>query len=78
MAKDNNTDEQLNINIDLSQTEGVKCEECGHEVFNHGFMLRKLSAVLSPSGEEGLIPIQVFECASCGHVNSEFIPRELK
>ena len=52
---ENSTDEQLNINIDLEQTEaGVKCDECkSHQVFNHGFMLRKVSAVLSPSGEEG-------------------------
>lgn len=72
------TQEQVNINIDLEQTEGVKCEECDCQIFNHGFMLRKISAVLSPSGEEGLIPIQVFECSSCGHVNPEFIPKELK
>ena len=75
---ENSTQEEVNIKIDMEQTEGVKCEECEHEVFNHGFMLRSVSAVLSPNGEEGLIPIQVFECASCGHVNSQFIPRELK
>jgi DNA-directed RNA polymerase subunit RPC12/RpoP len=75
---ENSTQDQVNINLDLSQTEGVVCEECKHEVFNHGFMLRRVSAVFSPNGEEGLVPIQVFECASCGHVNTEFIPKELK
>jgi len=75
---ENSTEEQLNVNIDLEQTEAVVCDECKSQVFNHGFMLRKVSAVLSPSGEEAMIPIQVFECASCGHVNSEFIPKGLK
>ena len=70
--------EELNVNIDLEQTDAVVCGECGNQVFNHGFMLRKVSAVLSPSGEEAMIPIQVFECASCGHVNPEFLPKGLK
>ena len=38
-------------------------------------MFKKLSAVLSPTGEESLIPVQVFACNSCGHVNEQFIPQ---
>ena len=36
---------------------------------------RKLSALLSPSGEETLIPLQTFACAKCGHINEGFLPK---
>ena len=38
--------------------------------------MRKLSALLSPTGQETMIPIQVFACAKCGHINKGFLPKE--
>jgi hypothetical protein len=38
--------------------------------------MRKLSALLSPAGQESMIPIQVFVCAKCGHINKGFLPKE--
>ena len=38
--------------------------------------MRKLSALLSPTGQEAMIPIQVFACAKCGHINKGFLPKE--
>ena len=35
-----------------------------------------LSALLSPTGEEAKIPIQVFACAKCGHINKGFLPHD--
>ena len=63
------------INIDITQTTEVLCNECGHNVFTQGVMIRKLSAILSPNGQESLIPIPVFECSKCGGVNKEFLPK---
>ena len=34
--------------------------------------MRKMSALVSPSGQETIIPMQVFACEKCGHVNKEF------
>jgi hypothetical protein len=28
--------------------------------------LKKISALISPTGQEGIIPIQVFACGDCG------------
>ena len=39
-------------------------------------MMSKLSALLSPAGKETMIPINVFACAKCGHINSAFLPKE--
>ena len=34
--------------------------------------MRKMSALVSPNGQETIIPMAVFACEKCGHVNSEF------
>ena len=34
--------------------------------------IRKLSALVSPDGQETLVPVQVFACEKCGNVNKEF------
>lgn len=64
------------FNIDISQTTPVVCEKCGHEHFTQVSMIRRLSPMLSPTGQPALIPIPVFSCAACGHVNEEFLPKD--
>ena len=68
--------QQPGLNIDFSQTTPEVCDECGHDVFVSVFKIRKLSALLSPTGEESMIPMQVFACAKCGHINKSFLPKE--
>lgn len=68
--------ESLNISVGLENTDAVTCDECGSEVFRPSFLLRKVNALLSPSGKDTLVPIQVFACEKCGHVNEEFLPIE--
>ena len=68
--------EQPGLNVDFSQTTAEKCEECGNDTFTQAYYMRKLSAILSPTGEEAMIPIQVFACAKCGYINKGFKPKE--
>ena len=65
-----------NINVKLKQTDELTCDECGCSAFKPVFLLRKISALLSPSGKETVFPIQVFSCNSCGHINEDFLPIE--
>ena len=58
--------------IDMSQTTSVQCEKCENLTFKQTLLIRKLSALVSSSGQEMVIPIGVFACEKCGHVNSEF------
>jgi len=67
--------EQPQFNLDFSQTTAVVCEKCGHEHFTEVSLMRKLSPMLSPTGQPALIPIPVYSCAKCGHVNEEFLPK---
>ncbi|MCK9430138.1 MAG: hypothetical protein M0R17_09060 [Candidatus Omnitrophica bacterium] len=65
----------MNININLKDAVDIVCEECGNKYFTDAMQIKKLSALLSPNGQDSLIPIQVFICTKCGHVNSEFLPQ---
>jgi uncharacterized Zn finger protein len=70
--------EQMNLNITLDKTTGMSCDECGNEVFQEGVMLRKASRFITGTAQDAMIPIQVFACNKCGHVNDEFLPMQLR
>ena len=56
------------VKVDLGQAETIKCKSCGNYLFIQSFVLKKLSALVSPTGNEEMIPIQVFSCGNCGEV----------
>ena len=63
---------QMQETIDFSKTTQIKCEKCEGTTFKQSLLLRKMSALVSPNGQETIIPMQVFACEKCGHVNKEF------
>lgn len=63
-----------NINVDLSTAQDVSCAKCGTVTFREVAFIKKVSALVSPTGKEALVPIGTFACSSCGHVNDEFDP----
>ena len=68
---------QMEESIDFSKTSQICCEACGGSTFKQTLLLRKMSALASPSGQETIIPMAVFACNKCGHVNGEFRQSEL-
>ena len=58
---------------DMSKAEHMECEECKNKTFKQTLMLSKLSALMSPSGQEALVPIQVYSCGNCGKVPKMFL-----
>ena len=70
--------QQQNVNVDLSKATTLKCEnkrtdlekgvqiECGSTLFAPGFELKKISALVSPTGQTSVAPIQIFYCTNCG------------
>jgi len=69
---------QQNINLDMSQTSAVTCDDCGGVYFEQALVMRKASGLLTGTGQPSYIPIPVFTCKNCGHVNEEFLPKEVK
>jgi hypothetical protein len=70
--------EQQNLNISLDKTTEVKCNNCEHNVFTEGTLLRKASRFLTGTTQDALIPIPLFYCVKCGMVNKEFLPVQLQ
>ena len=62
---------------DMSKASHMECEKCQNKTFKQTLMLSKLSALMSPTGQETIVPAAVFACEKCGHVNEEFVNMEL-
>jgi len=54
--------------IDISKADTIQCEECGNASFIQSFFLKRISALMSPTGKEAIVPIQVFACGNCGTI----------
>tara|TARA_R100000808_G_scaffold9873_1_gene26774 strand:- start:2009 stop:2278 length:270 start_codon:yes stop_codon:yes gene_type:complete len=67
---------QLNINPGDLKT--LNCENCNNDKFDQVFIIKKIPALLSPTGKQILLPIPVFECTECHHVSKEMFPEELE
>ena len=56
------------VQVDLKQADTIKCKSCNNYLFIQSFILKKLSALVSPTGQEAMIPVQVYSCGGCGQV----------
>lgn len=65
-----------NMNIDLSQATDIICKACGNYTFTHVFLMKRVSAILSPNGRETIAPLSTFACNACGFINPEFLPKD--
>jgi uncharacterized Zn finger protein len=68
----------MNMNISLDKTTGVTCDKCGNHSFQEVVLLRKASRFITGTAQDAMIPIPVFACSKCGHVNEEFLPMQLR
>ena len=66
---------QAQVQINPNDLTDVMCENCDNQTFTLVFLFKKLSAILSPSGKETLVPLQVYACAKCDHINEGFLPK---
>lgn len=64
----------LNANVDIKTLEDVVCDECGHNVFRDGVLVKYVSPLLTSSGKASYAPIPVWACAKCSHVNDALNP----
>ena len=64
---------QANVQVDLREAETIKCDDCGNYLFITSHILKRLSAIVSPTGEEALIPVQVYSCGDCGKVPQKLL-----
>jgi uncharacterized Zn finger protein len=70
--------QQVNMNISLDKTTEVTCDKCSNSAFQEVVLLRKASRFITGTAQDAMIPIPVFACSKCGHVNEEFLPMQLR
>lgn len=74
---DNQQPQPQQLNIDLHNQPEVHCLACNSIFFHEVVFFKRLSAIISPTGKEQVVPITTFACTSCGNINPEFMPVKL-
>lgn len=60
------------INLNLKDATTLKCDHCENYLFIQSFILKTISALVSPTGKEELITIPIFTCGNCGNILDDF------
>ena len=63
--------ENNKIRIDLSQTPWLECSE-KNKLFETKLLFKRISPLMSPSGREEMVPLEVVICTKCGKVPKFF------
>ena len=53
------------MNITMDDTVPVVCKECNGDVFGQAFHVRRLSPLLSPTGDTQIAQVPVMYCMTC-------------
>ena len=56
------------VQVDLKDADTMKCQKCENSIFIQGYVIKRISAIVSPTGKEVIAPIQVFNCGNCGEM----------
>ena len=56
------------IQVDLKDAATMACGKCDNKIFIQGYVIKKISAIISPTGQEVIAPVQVFNCGNCGEL----------
>ena len=64
---------QAEVKVDLSKADTIQCDDCGNYLFITAHVIKRLSPIISPTGQEALIPVQVYSCGNCGKVPKMFL-----
>lgn len=61
------------INLRPEEMNDYTCEECNSRVFRQVSLFKHISALVSPTGQEQMIPIPTYRCDDCGHINEDMM-----
>jgi len=64
---------QAQVQVDLTKADTIKCDDCGNYLFITANVIKRISPILSPTGQEALVPVQVYSCGNCGKVPKIFL-----
>jgi len=61
------------VQVDLTKADTIKCDDCGNYLFITSHVIKRISPILSPTGQEAIVPVQVYSCGNCGKVPKIFL-----
>lgn len=64
--------EMIQVQKALATAKDLTCTKCGNNIFMQSYIIKQISAILSPTGKEILYPMQVFSCTQCGNIDDMF------
>ena len=64
---------RADVKVDLTKADTIKCDDCGNYLFITANVIKRISPILSPTGQEALVPVQVYSCGNCGKVPKIFL-----
>ena len=62
---------KIKITPDIIKASKTLTCDCGGMLFHNGTVFKKLSALISPTAQEEIFPIEVLICTKCGKVPNE-------
>ena len=65
------------FNIDLKNTSPISSKD-GNQVFNEGYILRRVSKFVTGASEDGVIPLPIFYDVQTGKILNETLPKDLR
>ena len=64
--------QQFQINVDPKELPSIECTKCKGKIYHQMMVLKKMSAIQSPTGKVGILPVNIIVCASCLTPVAEF------
>ena len=58
--------------MDPSTMKDVCCDNCGSRFFRQVHAFKVVSALVSSTGKEQIVPVPTFRCDDCGYIPEEF------
>ena len=57
-----------NVQINPKDLEDIKCDKCGNFTFTRVVLMKRVPAIVSPHGQDGVVPTEIFACAVCNNI----------
>lgn len=57
----------------IRSADDITCDSCGATNFINVYKIRRISGLMSGTGRDMVVPVPVYACADCGHVNEKFL-----
>lgn len=66
---------QLTMEI-IKDSQYLKCE-CGGIIFTEKMLFKRISAIVSPTGNAELYPLPIYVCDACGKIPQQMDPTNM-